>query len=66
MKPKYNCKGQREASVKWYNELEFLEKVKVDKMVKNYQKYVSGKSITQASKANGIELVYSVRERIMK
>ena len=65
MKPEYNSKGQREAAARWYEGLDFIEQKKVDKMVKNYQKFVSSRSITQSSKPMGIELVYSVRERIM-
>ena len=66
MKPDYNSTGQREASMRWYDGLEFIEQRKVDKMVKNYQKFVGSRSRTQASKPGGIELVYAVRERIMK
>ena len=66
MKPDYNSTGQREASMRWYDGLDFTEQRGVDKMVKNYRSFVSGRSRTQASKPGGIELVFSVRERIMK
>jgi hypothetical protein len=66
MKPDYNSKGQREAAMKWYDDLVFTEQRKVDKMVKNYQSFVKSRSNTPASKPGGVELVYSIRERIMK
>ena len=53
---------KKEASKKWYNDLDFIEQMKVDKMVKNYQQFVKSRSRTQASKPGGIELVYSVKE----
>ena len=50
------------ASQKWYDDLEFIERMKVDKMVNNYRRFVKSRSKTQASKAMGIELVYAVKE----
>ena len=55
-----------EASKKWYDSLTDDEQKKVDKKVKNYQSFVRSRSRTQASEQGGIELVYAVRERIMK
>ena len=53
---------KKEASKKWYDNLDFIEQKKVDKLVKNYQQFVKSRSRTQASKPGGIELVYSVKE----
>ena len=53
---------KKEASKKWYDDLDFIEQKKVDKMVKNYQQFVKSRSRTQASKPGGIELVYAVKE----
>ena len=66
MKPDYNSKGQREASARWYDRLDQLEKWSVNKKITNIQNFVRSRSRTQFSKNMGIELVYAVRERIMK
>ena len=53
---------KKEASKKWYDALDFIEQRKVDKLVKNYQRFVKSRSNTPASKPAGIELVFSVKE----
>ena len=64
MKPAYDSTGQIEKAKTWYDELDYTEKRKVNKMIGNVQRYIKSRSITQFSKNMGIELVYSVKERL--
>ena len=63
MKPDYTCKGAIDCAMEWYEELDFLEKEAVNKLIRNAQAYIRGRSRTQFSKNMGIELVYSVLEK---
>ena len=53
---------KKEASKKWYNDLDFIEQKKIDRLVDNYRAFVKSRSRTQAGKWAGIELVYAVKE----
>ena len=64
MKPDYTCKGAIDCAMEWYEELDYLERKAIDKKISNVQNYIRNRSRTQFSKTMGIELVYSVRERI--
>jgi len=51
---------QREAAIKWYDELDFIEQIKVYNMIENYQSFVNSMSRTQASNNMGKELVHKM------
>ena len=51
---------QRELALKWYDELDFIEQVRIDAMVKNYQSFVNSRSRTQVSNNMGKELVHKM------
>lgn len=66
MKPDYSCRGQTDRAQAWYDNLDFFEKEAVDKKIRNAQAYIKSKSgQVKFGKKSGIELVYSVRERIL-
>jgi len=51
---------QRELAIKWYDELDFIEQIRIDAMVKNYQSFVGSRSRTQASGNMGKELIHKM------